>query len=142
MIQRESLASLHNSTFFDLARANHKATGHPGPFAPQWDTFAQLEGDGALCLLVARHDGRPVGYCVHAAMTNHVTGELVAYCLAIYLDPAHRTLARALVREAERMAKLAGCVTITFSVPHMARTGAFFEAVGYDCAEIVMRKTL
>lgn len=139
-IQREPLTSTIKAELYGLARANHEATGHPGPFSPRWDTFAELEARGALCLLVARVDGVPVGYCVHVAMANHVTGERGSSCLAIYLQPAHCALARGLVREAERLAVEAGCVTISFGVPHLARTGAFFEAIGYECAEVVMQK--
>lgn len=142
-IQREPLTSTIKAELYDLARANHAAAGHPGSFSPQWDTFAELEARGALCLLVARQDGVPVGYCVHAATHNHATGELQAMCLAIYLDPAHRALARSLVRQSERMAREAGCGAITFAVPHLSNAGAFFETVmGYECAELVMRKRL
>ena len=141
-IQREPLTGTIKAELFDLARANHAASGYPGPFAPQFRIFAELEKAGALCLIVARVDGVPVGYCVHAATINHVTGELHANCLAIYLEPEHLILARSLVREAERLAREAGCVAVTFAVPHLTRTGAFFEAIGYECAEVVMCKRL
>lgn len=141
-VQREPLTSTVKAELYDLARANHAATGHPGPFAPQWETFAELDASGALCLLVARVDGVPVGYCVHAATIGHVTGEMCALCLAVYLDPAHRVLARPMVRAAETLAREAGCTSVTFAVPHMSRAGSFFEAIGYECAELVMRKGL
>lgn len=126
-----------------LIARNHEATERPGPLAPSWPMFYQLEADGALCLLVARIDGFAVGYCAHAAICNHGTGELHAVCLAIYLEPAHRDLAKALVREAEAAAKAAGCASIQFNVPHLSKAGAFFETVmGYQCMELVMGKRL
>lgn len=125
-----------------LIAANHAATGKAGRPDPAWPAIYQVAGNGDLCLLVARVDGRPVGYCAHAAVINHGTSQLNAVCLAIYLDPAHRMLTRALVRQAEEAAKDAGCHAITFSVPHMSRSGSFFEAIGYDCLELVMARQL
>lgn len=126
-----------------MGKANHEATEHPGEYVPQWSILEQLEQSGALCVLVAVADGVAVGYCIHAAMRSHVTGELHATCLAIYLEPAYRGMAKALVREAERHAKEAGCAAILFSVPHLSTAGAFFETVcGYECRELVMEKRI
>lgn len=143
LISREPLAPDLVQELQPLILANHAATGCPEPADPQWPVFYQIAGEGALCLLVVRIDGRAVGYCAHAAIRNHGTGSLHAVCLAIYLDPAHRDLAKGLVREAERCAREAGCGAISFAVPHLSNAGAFFETVmGYECLELVMGKRL
>lgn len=141
-IDRETLTPQLAKQLRPLIEANHAATGRAEPVSPEWPAIYEAECHGALCLLVARVDGLAVGYCAHAAIRNHGTGLLNAVCLAIYLDPSHRSLARSLVARAEEYAKAAGCAAISFHVPHMSRAGAFFEAIGYDCAELVMMRGL
>ena len=125
-----------------LIFANHKASESQAPLDPQWDGFLALQDAGALCLIVARVNYVPVGYVAHAALINQSSGEIEAKCLAVYVEPQHRTLALRLVSASEEAAMAAGAKTIVYSVPHLSRAGAFFEAVGYRCAELVMEKRL
>ena len=142
-ISRELLTPVLAYELLPLIAANQAATGRDESARLQWSVFYELEAGGALCLLIARVDGVAVGYCAHAAIVSHSTGNLAAVCLGIYLDPAHRAMAKALVREAEAHASAAGCQTIEFAVPHLSNAGAFFETVmGYGCRELVMAKGL
>lgn len=96
----------------------------------------------AVHLWIVRIDGEPVGYCGHIVAPHPFFGETWATCAAIYIRPAHRVLARRLIRQVED--DLAGQVAvISYSVPHLSNAGAFLETVmGYECRELVMGKRL
>lgn len=136
-ITRQTLTQALLLELDPLIRANHAAAETGAPLAPDWWQLARM----GLWLWVVRVDGRAVGYCAHVVSRHPFAGEQWATCAAVYLDPAHRGLVRQMVRQIER--DLAGQVAvITYSVPHLSRAGAFFEAMGYPCAELVMQKRL
>jgi GNAT superfamily N-acetyltransferase len=120
-----------------LIEANHAAAQVDGPLCPDYRLLETMNPD----VWVARDDGRPVGYVAHIISPHPHTQEVHATCLAVYLEPAHRMLARRLIRQVEE--DLAGRVAvIAYSVPHLSAAGAFFEAIGYECRELVMARRL
>ncbi len=141
-ITREPLTPSVTAELRPLILANHDATGRDEPFAPEWPLLYDMAGKGSLCLLVARSNGSPVGYCAHAYVNNHGTGQPHAVCVAIYLLPRHRGKAQALVRMAEAEARTAGCTEITFHLPHESRAAPFLEHLGYGRREVVMGRRL
>ncbi len=108
------------------------------PLAPDLWT---LVGMGPL-LWVVRAGGQAVGYCAHLIQPHPLFGERQALCVAIYLQPAHRGVARRLVAEIETALRAEGVAVIAYSVPHQGRAGAFFEAIGYPCEEMVMARRI
>ncbi len=141
MIAREPLTPELLAELRPLILANHDATGRPSPLDPDWIGLADLERGDALCLIVARSaGGQAVGYVAHLMINHPLYRERWAQCVAVYLDPAHRALARALVSQAEEMAKGAGAAVVTYSVPRASRAAAFLHAIGYPCMEQVMAK--
>jgi GNAT superfamily N-acetyltransferase len=88
------------------------------------------------------HEGAAVGYCAHIVGPHLFTGEQTATCAAIYVRPAHRDKVRKMLDDIEADLRAGGVVVINYSVPHLSKAGAFFEHVGYECAELVMRKRI
>lgn len=122
-----------------LMEANHAAAGIDAPLNPDLWLIQGMQPR----VWVAWHEGQPVGYCAHIVSPHPLTQEMHATCLAIYLEPAHRAKARALVKRVEH--DLAGTVAvIAYNVPHWSKAGAFFEhkSMGYHPTEIVMSKRM
>lgn len=137
-ITREPLTLALWAELQPLIHANHAATGSEAPLAVDSWTVQGM----APFLWLVRVDERPVGYCAHAVQAHPLYGEKWATCIALYVDPAHRMLVRSLIARVE--ADLAGerVACISYGVPHLSRAGAFFEAIGYPCMELVMGKRL
>ncbi len=123
-----------------LIAENHAETGSDQRLAPLDDAFLGLQSAGLLRMCVARVDGDIAGYCAVALAPCHISGELAASSVAIYVSPAQRALAAPLVRFAEADARAGGACSLCFHVPHLSRAGAFFERIGYDCTELVLTK--
>ena len=137
-IQQEPLTAELWHELRPLMLANHEAASIDAPFNGDFLLIQTLNPN----IWVVRVDGEPFGYCAHVVGSHPFTGEPWAVCLAIYLDPAHRGMAKRLITQIEQ--DLAGEVAvINYSVPHLSNAGAFFETVmGYGCMELVMCKRL
>jgi GNAT superfamily N-acetyltransferase len=124
-----------------LIVANHKESGAVEDLNPDWSMLEKLSKGFAMCLQVARVDGFAVGYLAQAMNHSHVSRDLVATVLAVYLDPGHRWMARRLLAAAEQAARDAGASAFTFAVPG-GRIADWLTVCGYEQVEVVLRKKL
>ncbi len=137
-ITREPLTIALFDELRPLIEANHKAANVDGPLDFQPWVLQGMQPQ----VWVVRDDGKAVGYCAHIIAPNPITAERWAVCLAIYVDPKHRALARALVKQIEHDVR-GDVVVVTYSVPHLSNAGAFLEVVcEYQCRELVMAKRI
>ena len=121
-----------------LITENHAAAGIDAPLALNREALFHVNPS----VWVLWHDGQAVGYCAHVVGPHLYTGEMTATCAAIYVRPAHRGKVRGMLDHIEQDLRAAGVVVINYSVPHLSKAGAFFEYIGFECAELVMRKRI
>lgn len=121
-----------------LITENHAAAGIDAPIRVDRERLEACDP----WLWVLWHEGRAVGYCAHIVAPHLFTGEITATCAAIYVRPDHRGKVRGMLDHIEADLREAGVVVINYSVPHLSKAGAFFEHIGYRCAELVMRKRI
>ena len=142
MIARERLTPELVRELRPLVIANHQAAEVAAPLDPQWSMLAHLDAGDAMAVVVARVEGAAVGYVAHLANRDQISGEVSAVCLAIYLDPAHRGMARGLLRVAEDLARAAGAAAISYNLPRDSSALPFFALQGYHPLEVVASKRL
>ncbi len=137
LIERTALTEALISELRHLMHENHLAA-HPGiPFQPRWDILLCMP----ISVWVVRVAGVAVGYCAHIIALQPFTGQRVATCAAICLQPAHRGLAVPLVHQIER--DLAGQVAnVSYSVPIESRAAGMLLVHGYECQERVLVKPI
>ena len=123
---------------WDLIRENHEAAGIDANLMVDRQSLERCNPS----LWILWHEGQAVGYCAHIVAPHLFTGEMTATCAAIYVRPDHRAKVRGMLDHIEADLRKAGAVVINYSVPHMSRAGSFFEAIGYECRELVMAKRL
>lgn len=121
-----------------LMAENHAAAGIDAPMCVDRE---RLEACNPL-LWMLWHEGESVGYCAHIVAPHLFTGEMTATCAAIYVRPDHRARVRKMLDHIEADLREAGAVVINYSVPHLSKAGVFFERIGYEYAELVMRKRI
>lgn len=138
MIRREPLTSQLAAELAPLMAENHAAADTGAPLAPDLWLLQAMQP----LLWIVRVDGRAVGYCAHFVQPHPFFGERWASCAAIYLRPEHRGMTRRLVAQIEAELQRDGVRLVSYSVPHLSRAGSFFEAIGYDCRELVMAKRI
>lgn len=134
-------ARLSESTWsglWDLIRENHEAAGVDANLMVDRQSLERCNPS----LWILWHEGSAVGYCAHIIAPHLFTGEMTATCAAIYVRPAHRAKVRKMLDTIEADLRAGGVVVINYSVPHMSRAGSFFEAIGYECRELVMCKRI
>lgn len=134
--KRETLDDAMIIELDSLITANHAAVVPDTLLAPNWVIIEAMSPQ----LWVTRINGYAVGYCAHLVCQHVFTGDLQANCAAIYVMPHARHLTRLMIAQIERELTQQGVRTISYSVPHRSRAGSFFEAVGYECTELVMTK--
>jgi GNAT superfamily N-acetyltransferase len=81
------------------------------PFDPQWPYYFQCENAGLYHVLVARDNGKMIGYCgIFATPMLHTQRCIRARTDSYYVDPAYRGqgVATAMFREVERKARELG----------------------------------
>jgi hypothetical protein len=137
-ITREPLTSTLASELRPLMAENHQAAGIEAPLSPDLWAIQAMQPR----LWVVRDEGRAVGYCAHVIQPHPFFGELWASCAAIFVRDTHRRMVRPMVQQIERELRGDGVKVIGYSVPHLSRAGAFFEAMGYGCAQLVMERRL
>lgn len=122
-----------------LIDANHRdAAGHER-LLPDWMGLVALP----LVLWVMRDEGQPVGYCAHLVQPHmYFTGSKKANAMAIYILDSHRGSVPKFISHIEQWLLADGVASINYMVPHHSRAACFFEAIGYECTELVMTKQL
>ena len=135
----ETLTSELIKELAPLIEANHRDAAKHERLCPDWDALIMLP----LVMWVMRDGGIPVGYCAHF-IHQHVyfTGSKKANAMAIYVRHSHRGSVARFIDHIEQWLRADGVTTINYSVPHHSRAGSFFEAIGYECTELVMTKTI
>ncbi len=123
---------------WDLIRENHEAAHIDANLMVDRQSLERCNPS----VWVLWHEGRAVGYCAHIIGPHLFTGEQTATCAAIYVRPAHRDKVRKMLDHIEEDLRSDGVTVINYSVPHLSKAGAFFERIGYECAELVMRKRI
>jgi hypothetical protein len=136
-IKLEPLAHEVITELSALIEANHRDAAAHQKLGPDWWTLVKMP----LKLWVMRDDGAPVGYCAHWVQPHlFFSGEMQATAMAIYVLDASRGHVAQFLRYVEQGLLEYGVKTINYSVPHLSRAGAFFEAIGYNCTELIMTK--
>lgn len=134
----EECFSLCQDHFYELS------DGHDfQPFNVDWPTLETLLNANLLSLLIARKDGKIVGYFMNVLSVDFLTSTLVAKELAIYVDKDNRggRLFFKMVKEVEKLLKVKGVVTqyITFVEGHNDRMPL---KLGFTPVEITYKKKL
>lgn len=141
-IQRERLTPDLVKELRPLAIANHAAVRRVGSLDPDWMELHRLDRGDAMAVVVLRVDGLAVGYVAHVATRQHLTGEVWATCLALFVDECFSDLAWRLVRAAEGLARKAGAVVVAYNAPQGGDAARFLQALRYQPAEVVLTKRL
>lgn len=91
-------------------------------FNINWALLESFFTAGIMSVIVARVEGKPVGYFANMVVEDFMTSTLVAREMALYIDPAHRKgrLFIRLMQETEKVLKGRGCSVqhITFKAGH------------------------
>ena len=94
-------------------------------------------------LLVAEIDGEPVG-TLHLIVVPNITHEGTPWAIVenVSVDAAHQRsgVGRALMEDAERRAREAGCYKVQLLSGEQRGAGAFYERLGYEHAACGYRK--
>ncbi|WP_062307702.1 GNAT family N-acetyltransferase [Demequina subtropica] len=112
----------------------------PSPSAAE-DAFSALLGSEDTAVLVAEHDGMPVGYLVAQRMPAIFAGGAVAVITELYVAPARRGRGRrrALVQAAEREAS---GWSVAYVWVATSRAQGFYESLGFAATATFLKKPL
>lgn len=131
---------------FDLCQDHFYELGEDHNFQPfevDWTTLQAFLGAGMLSALIARKEGKVVGYFMNLVSKDFMTSKLVGKELAIYVDKAHRggKLFIKMVKEVEKLLEERGCVTqyITFVEGHNDKLPL---KLGFSPLEVTYKKDL
>lgn len=105
---------------------------------PSFKWYYQQHKAGALHIVVARDEGKVVGYFVTIISTNpHYQDHLFGVNDILYVDPSHRgtTLAVRLFKYAEEKLRERGVSVMTLHMKTAHPFTDFAERLGYDQAE-------
>lgn len=114
---------------------------------PRWDIYEALENVGALLLLMAREDGRPIGYLTgsvyrHPNSTDHLMASIPTYFVE---SRPNRALAlRSLVSHGVDLALRRGAIKVLVKTEYNHSAGRILEAMGMKptAVEYVMTREL
>jgi|SRR5215471_122677 len=98
-----------------LARLEQVEVDEQRPFRPDWDSMQSLNDRGIFQLLVARVDGRMVGYFTWLLDFDlESKGTLIANQLAWFVEPGHPIVAVRMLDRAIIELKKIGCKFVYF----------------------------
>lgn len=140
MIAREPLTPALITELKPLLLANRDAVLID--CSPDWGELSRLDRGDAMAVVVLRVEGHAVGYVAHIANRHHLQSEIWATCVALYVDPKHSGHAWRLIREGERLARLAGAAVVTYNVPVGGKAARFLAAMRYEERELVLARRL
>jgi L-amino acid N-acyltransferase YncA len=113
------------------------------PMRPDIATYRALEARGQLQIVVARDDGRMIGYILSVIRPHlHYADVLTGYEDAYFLTKPHRRGMTGvnLIREAVRHMKAAGVRKVFFMTKAALDMGRIFERLGFTKTDIVYSK--
>jgi GNAT superfamily N-acetyltransferase len=146
-IQREPIPSL--TELNPLAAAHHAEIGGFSPdyeFDLDYASYRALQAAGMFVSVVARDDGRLIGYwggMLHSDPHNLYQGRrvraLTGYVLFVAKEYRGR-VGREIIRAVEGVAWLDGINWVAHPATPGTRAGAFYEALGYKLGEMTYVK--
>lgn len=111
-----------------------------------WGKYERLEKSGLLATLVARDDGRMVGYAVFFIASHiHYKDLITASNDVLFLEKEYRTSSRCglgLIRESEKHLTSLGVQKIMWHVKTSLDWSAILIHLGYGKEEVVLGKLL
>ena len=114
---------------------------------PDWDAYHGMEAAGQFWMMVARVDGRMVGYLIGFVRRQlHYAESLAFICDIYFLLPEHRRgrIGIELFRQAESALRRRGVAKMYLgskSAAHLDRS-KLFEHLGYERIEFVYAKVI
>ena len=113
--------------------------------SPNWDAYKLLEKHGVLYVIVAEHNGKPVGYaCVTFSRSNHYD-EYLANVDALWVMKKYRaksSVGLSLLKAIERKAKSCNATLLNFHFQKPGNLNHILERFGYTQTDIVMSKRI
>ena len=103
-------------------------------FDPDVSMYRRMEAVGALQLMVARQDDKPVGYCVvFVGPSHHHRGRVVGQGDIYYLAPSNRRgwVGVQLIRHSIEALKARGVQHFRFMTSHEFDTGPILRYLGF-----------
>jgi L-amino acid N-acyltransferase YncA len=116
---------------------------HRMPMRPDVAAYQRLEAAGQLQILVARDDGRMVGYLLTVIRPHlHYADVLCGFEDAYFLAKSHRRgmTGIKLIKEAIRHMQAAGAQKAFFMTKAALDMGAIFERLGFTKCDILYSK--
>jgi len=113
------------------------------PLDPDMKQYTALQDMGALHTLVAREEGKIIGYTVYIMMPHlHYKQNMFAYNDLIYVDQAHRgsRVGYTLLKKAEEYLKDKGADSITVHMKPEHSFEGLLNKMGYNQSEILFEK--
>jgi GNAT superfamily N-acetyltransferase len=103
--------------------------------------FQRLQGDDHACLLVADHDGRPVGYLLGFEHLTFFANGPVAWVeeVAVHSSWRRKGVGRALMAQFEEWSGSRGAKLVALAT---RRAAGFYRALGYEESATYFRKVL
>ncbi len=120
--------------------------GHPiSSFNPDWEQYISLESQGLHCMVVARDDGKLIGYLSLITGSDiHHKGEKISTIDAIYTDRDYRekSIGSDLVIYAETYSKEQGAYRLSITLHEHLPHNKLVEDLEFKCIERVFAKDL
>lgn len=113
------------------------------PLEPDLGKYAELEKLARLFCIIARSNGKLVGYSVWITDTHlHYKSSVMAANDVIYVVPEYRQrgLGIRLIKESERLLFAAGVENILFHVKAKKDWSAILQRMGYAVEDVILGK--
>ena len=147
IVYSEEGLSLCRADIESLLPAQWAETGDAGiDCLPNWAMYEALEKAGALILLMARHDGRAIGYLTGTVYPHpNSTNRLVASIPTYFVEdrPGRPLLLRSLISHGINLALKRGAWKVSVKTEYNNSAGRLLEAMGMvpGSVEYVMTTT-
>lgn len=145
--ERSTMAVLLGEARDMVVEHHREAAPHAmSSYAPDCEGLCDLEAANALFLLLARDEGRIVGYVAHIVAPHpHHAGLVCAHNTAHYLAPGYRRGFQAirLMKAAEAELRAMGVGYISYATPAgPLDRGPVFRFLGFEPVETIYAKAL
>jgi N-acetylglutamate synthase-like GNAT family acetyltransferase len=112
---------------------------------PDWATYENLERVGQFHMMVARYEGKMIGYAIYFVRPHlHYLSSLSAICDIYFIHPLFRSgrTGLNLFKEAEKSLKMRGVQKIFTGTKVFADKSVLFEHLGYRLTEKLYTKVI
>ena len=102
------------------------------PYNPRLDVYAKASREGWLLTIVARHEGKAIGYCnVYLTQDMH-NGDLIAQEDTVFITRTHRNgIGKQLVKFGMDELKRRGCKRLYVDAATDLRVAKLWQRMGY-----------